>query len=123
VTPTNCSASGLHHGPHAADRRHQIHDRPRRRSRSAGRPAHLQLRPRRIIKETALIAALKSGKVAAAGLDVYEDEPLAADSELRKLPRSPHAPPGRVHREAGVVGIEIAEQIADVLAAGLSATP
>src|ERR1700733_11742474 len=39
-----------------------------------------------IIKESALIAALQSGKVAAAGLDVYEEEPLAADSELRKHP-------------------------------------
>src|ERR1700722_12047750 len=46
-----------------------------------------------IIKESALLAALKSGQGAAAGLDVYEDEPLAATSELRKLPNvvlTPH---------------------------------
>jgi D-3-phosphoglycerate dehydrogenase len=74
-----------------------------------------------IIKETALVAALKSGKVAAAGLDVFEDEPLAADSELRTLPNlvlSPHL--GASTAEAqDAVGVEIAEQIADVLAGGI----
>ena len=38
-----------------------------------------------IIDETALIAALESGKVAATGLDVYEDEPPAEDSPLRTI--------------------------------------
>ncbi|MFA5264759.1 MAG: phosphoglycerate dehydrogenase [Opitutaceae bacterium] len=74
-----------------------------------------------IIKEAALIAALKAGKVAAAGLDVYENEPLAADSELRKFPNvtlTPHL--GASTSEAqDAVGVEIAEQIADVLAGGV----
>jgi D-3-phosphoglycerate dehydrogenase len=74
-----------------------------------------------IIKESALIGALKSGKVAAAGLDVYEDEPLAAESELRKFPRvvlTPHL--GASTAEAqDAVGVEIAEQIADVLSKGI----
>jgi D-3-phosphoglycerate dehydrogenase len=74
-----------------------------------------------IIKESALVAALKSGHVAAAGLDVYEEEPLAADSELRKLPQvvlTPHL--GASTAEAqDAVGVEIAEQIADVLARGI----
>src|SRR3954463_496405 len=74
-----------------------------------------------IIKESALLGALKSGKVAAAGLDVYEDEPLAVDSELRKLPNvtlTPHL--GASTAEAqDAVGIEIAEQIADVLNGGV----
>jgi D-3-phosphoglycerate dehydrogenase len=39
-----------------------------------------------VVKETDLIAALTSGKVAGAGLDVYEQEPLPLDSPLRKLP-------------------------------------
>jgi D-3-phosphoglycerate dehydrogenase len=74
-----------------------------------------------IIKEAALLAALKSGQVAAAGLDVYEDEPLAADSELRKLPNvvlTPHL--GASTAEAqDAVGVEIAEQIGDVLGGGI----
>ena len=74
-----------------------------------------------IIKETALIAALKSGKVAAAGLDVYEDEPLAKDSELRALPNvvlTPHLGASTAEAQESV-GIEIAEQIADVLNGGV----
>ena len=74
-----------------------------------------------IIKEAALLAALKSGQVAAAGLDVYEDEPLAADSELRQLPNvvlTPHL--GASTAEAqDAVGVEIVEQIVDVLKGGI----
>jgi D-3-phosphoglycerate dehydrogenase len=74
-----------------------------------------------IIKESALIAALKSGQVAAAGLDVYEDEPLSAESELRTLPNvtlTPHL--GASTAEAqDAVGVEVAEQIADVLNGGV----
>ncbi len=74
-----------------------------------------------IIEEAALIAAVKAGKVGAAGLDVYEDEPLAADSELRKFPNvtlTPHL--GASTAEAqDAVGVEIAEQIADVLNGGI----
>ncbi len=74
-----------------------------------------------IIKEAALIAGLKSGQVAAAGLDVFEEEPLAADSELRKFPNvtlTPHL--GASTAEAqDAVGVEVAEQIADVLAGGV----
>ncbi len=74
-----------------------------------------------IIKESALIEALKSGQVAAAGLDVYEDEPLAADSELRKLPGvtlTPHLGASTVEAQ-DAVGVEVAEQIADVLNGGV----
>jgi D-3-phosphoglycerate dehydrogenase len=74
-----------------------------------------------IIKESALVAALKSGQVAAAGLDVYEEEPLAASSELRTLPNvtlTPHL--GASTAEAqDAVGVEVAEQIADVLSGGV----
>ena len=47
----------------------------------------------KVVDEPALIQALKDNKIAGACLDVYEKEPLAADSELRKLDNcllSPH---------------------------------
>lgn len=39
-----------------------------------------------LIDEPALIQTLKEGRIAGAGLDVFAKEPLATDSELRKLP-------------------------------------
>jgi len=74
-----------------------------------------------IIKESALLAALQSGQVAAAGLDVYEDEPLAADSPLRTQPGltlTPHLGASTAEAQESV-GIEVAEQIADVLQGGV----
>jgi D-3-phosphoglycerate dehydrogenase len=47
-----------------------------------------------IIDEVALAAALESGHIAAAGLDVFAIEPLPADAAIRKAPRTiitPHA--------------------------------
>jgi lactate dehydrogenase-like 2-hydroxyacid dehydrogenase len=46
-----------------------------------------------IVDEAALVDALKSGKIAGAGLDVFEQEPLGADSELWDVPNlimTPH---------------------------------
>jgi D-3-phosphoglycerate dehydrogenase len=40
-----------------------------------------------LIDEAALVSALESGKVHSAALDVFETEPLASDSPLRKFPR------------------------------------
>lgn len=39
----------------------------------------------KLIDEPALVKALESGKVKAAGLDVFEEEPLTADNPLRKF--------------------------------------
>jgi phosphoglycerate dehydrogenase-like enzyme len=53
-----------------------------------------------IVDETALIAALRTGRIAGAGLDVYDIEPLPPDHPLRILPNvtlSPHL--GYVTRE------------------------
>ncbi len=73
-----------------------------------------------IINETDLLAAVQSGQVAGAALDVYETEPLAADSPLRGLPQiimTPHL--GASTEEAQEnVGIEVAETIADFLLTG-----
>ena len=73
-----------------------------------------------IIKESALVEALKNGKVAAAGLDVYEQEPLPEDHEFRSIENlnlTPHL--GASTEEAQEsVGVEIAEAIAEVLQGG-----
>ena len=74
-----------------------------------------------IIDEAALIEGLKSGHVAAAGLDVYEDEPPAEDSELRSLPNlviTPHL--GASTQEAQEnVGIDVARQMIETLKGGM----
>ena len=41
-----------------------------------------------IIDNDALIAALKAGQIGGAGLDVYNDEPLAKDHPIRSCPRT-----------------------------------
>ncbi len=70
-----------------------------------------------IVVEADLMAALKSGKVSAAGLDVYEEEPVPAESELRNLPGmvlTPHL--GASTREAQQsVGLEAARGVTGLL--------
>jgi phosphoglycerate dehydrogenase-like enzyme len=41
-----------------------------------------------IVDEGALVAAVRKGAIAGAGLDVYDDEPLALDHPLRDLPNT-----------------------------------
>ena len=73
-----------------------------------------------IISETDLIAALESGKVAGAALDVFAVEPLPADHPYRKQPNlilTPHL--GASTEEAQEkCGIEVAEVIAGYLLTG-----
>lgn len=73
-----------------------------------------------IIVEEDLIAALKTGQVGAAALDVYTKEPLPADHPLRSTPNlvmTPHL--GASSKEAQIrVGAEIAESIAAYLKNG-----
>jgi D-3-phosphoglycerate dehydrogenase len=73
-----------------------------------------------IIEEKDLLAALESGKVAAAALDVFAEEPLPADHPFRKHPNivlTPHL--GASTKEAQEkCGIEVAEVIAGYLLTG-----
>lgn len=70
----------------------------------------------KLIDEQALAAALQSGKVAAAALDVYQQEPPVG-SPLIGLPNVIHTPHlGASSKEAQRrVGVEIVEQVVDAL--------
>ena len=74
-----------------------------------------------IINEADIHAALKSGKVAAAGLDVFTEEPLPEDHPFRKLDNlvtTPHL--GASTKEAQEnVGIQIAENMLEALRGGV----
>jgi D-3-phosphoglycerate dehydrogenase len=73
-----------------------------------------------LIDESALVDAIKNGTVAAAGLDVFETEPLPKDHVLRTLPQvtlTPHLGASTAEAQESV-GVEIAEAVAEVLAGG-----
>ncbi len=73
-----------------------------------------------LIDETALAWALQQGHVAGAALDVFEIEPLPADSALRSAPNlvlTPHLGASTAEAQESV-GIEIAESIRAVLLDG-----
>jgi D-3-phosphoglycerate dehydrogenase len=73
-----------------------------------------------IVNEADLYAAIQSGQVGGAALDVYETEPPPADFPLRALPQvvmTPHL--GASTQEAQEnVGIEVAEAISEYLLSG-----
>ncbi|MDE3067210.1 MAG: phosphoglycerate dehydrogenase [Verrucomicrobiota bacterium] len=73
-----------------------------------------------IIAEADLLAAMESGKVAGAALDVYAVEPLAADHPYRKHPNlilTPHLGASTAEAQEKC-GIEVAEGIAAYLLTG-----
>ncbi len=73
-----------------------------------------------LIDEAALYDALKSKHVAAAALDVYEQEPPPADYALRSLPNvvfTPHLGASTAEAQENV-GIEVAQQIRAALLSG-----
>lgn len=73
-----------------------------------------------VIDESALAGALREGRLSGAALDVYETEPLPADSPLRQAPNlvmTPHI--GAATEDAQVrVAAEAAERIRDALTEG-----
>jgi D-3-phosphoglycerate dehydrogenase len=73
-----------------------------------------------LIDEAALSEALESGKVAAAGLDVFLQEPLAEDSPLRghqRVVMTPHLGASTTEAQENV-GFEVAECIYEALSGG-----
>src|SRR5512132_1527373 len=73
-----------------------------------------------LIDEAALVQALREGQVAGAALDVFEIEPLPADSPLRDAPNvvlTPHLGASTAEAQESV-GIEIAQSIRAVLLEG-----
>jgi len=73
-----------------------------------------------LIDEAALAVALGTKQVAAAALDVFEQEPPPADSPLRALPNivlTPHLGASTAEAQEGV-GLEIAQQIRAALLDG-----
>src|SRR3954469_8647024 len=73
-----------------------------------------------LVDEAALADGLGSGHVAAAALDVFETEPLPADSPLRQIPNlvlTPHLGASTAEAQESV-GIEIAQSIRAALLEG-----
>lgn len=71
-----------------------------------------------ILDEAALRQAVDEGRIAAAAIDVFEKEPIAADSPLLGSPRivtTPHLGASTVEAQKAVV-MDVAEQIADIMA-------
>lgn len=79
-----------------------------------------------IIDEHALAQAIKEGKIAGAGLDVFNSEPLEADSPLlalgEKVVLTPHLGASTVEAQFNVA-IDLAEQIRDYMTGGMVRSP
>jgi D-3-phosphoglycerate dehydrogenase len=75
-----------------------------------------------LVDQPALCAALASGKVAGAGLDVFSPEPPAADDPILSAPNllaTPHIA-GSTEEAQEIVGIRIVEQLVEYLTNGVA---
>ncbi len=75
-----------------------------------------------LVDQDALVAALQSGKVAGAGLDVFTPEPLPEGHPLLSAPNliaTPHIA-GSTEEAQEIVGIRIVEQLVEYLAHGIA---
>ena len=77
-----------------------------------------------IIDEPALVAALTEGRIAGAGIDVFEQEPPPADHALLRLPNAVLSPHMAGVTESGMKGmaLHVAEVIETIAAGGHPAT-
>jgi len=66
-----------------------------------------------VVDTTALCAALKAERIAGAGLDVYEEEPLSQNSELLKLTNTVLTPHIAAHTEEAMMAMSMVS--ADVM--------
>lgn len=73
-----------------------------------------------VVDEDALVAALREGRIAGAGIDVFEREPLPADHPLRQIPNAiltPHLGASTVEAQRSVA-IEACAGVRDALITG-----
>lgn len=69
-----------------------------------------------VVNTAALLAALKDERIAGAGLDVYEEEPLPQNSELLELPNTILTPHIASHTEEAMMAMSmVAEDIVRVI--------
>ena len=71
-----------------------------------------------LIDEAAVAAALRAGRLAGAAMDVFETEPLPADSPLRSLPNVLLSPHAAWYSTASLAALPVraAQQVVDFLA-------
>jgi D-3-phosphoglycerate dehydrogenase len=104
------------HAPLTAETRHLI------RADTIGlmRPGALLVNTCRggLIDEAAVAAALRAGRLAGAAMDVFETEPLPADSPLRSLPNVLLSPHAAWYSQASLAALPVraAQQVVDFLA-------